>query len=77
MRRPKSKCSHLAVARIRSKDVICAASLAKKYCLSMARLYWVGVGRPPGEEVEKFLKLFKKNPYCPKCGAKLNFDLCQ
>lgn len=72
-----AKCRHLAVARIKSKDVICLVSMIRMYSLSMARIYWVGLGDPPNEEVEKYVKLFKKNPYCPKCGNRIDFDACQ
>ena len=64
------KCKHIAVAEMSGKDVICPVSMVERYCLSMARIYWVGDGKPPAEEIAKYIKLFKKNPYCPKCGDK-------
>lgn len=40
-----------------------------RYCLSMAAMYYVGLGDPPAEDVETIRKQFYK--YCPKCGAKV------
>ena len=71
------KCEHWAVGRICSKDVICLLPVLRQYCVSTARIYYVGMEQPPPEsEILKILKQFKQFKYCPKCGAKLDFFDC-
>lgn len=69
-----SKCEHVAVGRVKCRDFICVFPMLLNLCRGLARVYWVGTLPPPKTEVLKILECFEKHKYCPKCGAKLDFE---
>jgi len=68
------RCSHFAVGFVQGQDVICCFESLLRYCYSTARIYWIGTGETPKKEILKILKCFEGFKYCPKCGAKLDFE---
>jgi hypothetical protein len=64
-------CSHFIVGFVAGKDVVCRLDAIEHYLKYTAKIYYVGVGDPPQEFIEKCRKGWFKFTYCPKCGAKL------
>ncbi len=68
------KCNHITIARIAGKNEMVCFDILPKRIISLARLYWLRIGEPSKDEIEKHAKEFMKYKYCPKCGAKLDFS---
>lgn len=66
-------CKHFCVGFICGQAHICLFEQLPLLCRSYGRMYWVGVGETPKEEILKIHKMFSKYKYCPKCGEKLDF----
>ena len=65
------RCDHFAV-RIHHIQPICRVEALHLLVRSLACIYFVGLGEPPIEQKLAILKGFRN--YCPKCGAKIDYE---
>jgi hypothetical protein len=68
------KCDHHIAAHVHGKNHLVRFEVLAGYVRELTMNRWVGEGEPPKSETSVVLKEFKKYPFCPKCGTRLEFE---
>ncbi len=68
------KCKHFSIGFVVGQPKSCLLEILPKEVMYLAKLYWVGLGRPPNRDIKRIAKEFMKFKFCPKCGEKLDFS---
>ena len=77
-RRWRMSCPHYVFGSGSGLTKMCRLEVLVGYVLSLAKIYWVGLGPPPLKECLKQLEKFKTwTKYCPKCGVKIDYRLIE